>query len=362
MPEDVGTAPLGDDLRREPPAICPACSPSSPGSPPRPWGWRSGWREGPHPLREVGLRLKVAARVCWLAEIAQVGLQPVGSQQKVGLLPVGALGPQHPLLQVAVVQVPGRPVAGGRAGSGAPSPCSLRPPTPPVTAPCPPRPVSLPQGPRTLRAPKRGRYRWTCCRPPAAEKPGEPDFGQGSWDPGLADLVYSRLLRDRPLSSANFPTHTGSRAPGKNKFRSSNTTTSDWPHSTGQPRSLPATCLFAPPRLFQNLPPHQLSAWGGLWGPRPTCTCSGGSWDTGPAYPPPLWGRPSICIFPHALVGFSRESRPRNSEGGPAGVPAWGPFPPGWGTSSWARRPEQEEAPLTEESADPPAHTWETPP
>lgn len=123
-----------------------------------------------------------------------------------------------------------------------------------------------------------------------------------------ADLVYSRLLRDRPLSSANFPTHTGSRAPGKNKFRSSNTTTSHWTNSTGQPRSLRTTCLSSPPRLFQNLPPHQLSAWGGLWGPRPTCTCSGGSWDTGPAYPPPVWGNsvpgaPQRLYFPTCSGG-----------------------------------------------------------
>ena len=90
--------------------------------------------------------------MCRLAEIAQVGLQPVGGQQEVGLLPVGALGPQHPLLQVAVVQVPGPPVADRRAGSGGLSPCGPRPPTPPVTAPRPPGPVSLPQGPRTLRA------------------------------------------------------------------------------------------------------------------------------------------------------------------------------------------------------------------
>lgn len=42
-------------------------------------------------------------------------------------------------------------------------------------------------------------------------------------------------------------------------------------------------------------------------------------------------------------------------------MPARGPFPPGRGTSNWARSPEQEEVPLTEESADPPAHTWENP-
>ena len=51
VPEDVGAAPLGDDLGREPQAICPAGSPSSPGTPPAPGG---GGQAGERGLTHCG--------------------------------------------------------------------------------------------------------------------------------------------------------------------------------------------------------------------------------------------------------------------------------------------------------------------
>ena len=142
-------APSGlSPLRELPPAPPPTRSPAL--HPPYHQGTPDPGRErDPHPLREVGLRLEVAAGVRQPAVVAQVGLQPVGGQQEVGLLAVEALRAQHALLQVVVVQVPGRAVpAGGRAGraQGA-TPCVPRPPGP--------RPV-------TLGAWRWGRHRWVC--------------------------------------------------------------------------------------------------------------------------------------------------------------------------------------------------------
>lgn len=60
------------------------------------------------------MRFEVPPHMDQLPVAAQISLQGAGGQQEVDLLSVGALGPQHPFLQVAVVQPPGHLVTTGQ--------------------------------------------------------------------------------------------------------------------------------------------------------------------------------------------------------------------------------------------------------
>lgn len=98
VPEDVGAAPLGDDLRREPPAICPACSPSSPGSPPPPLGVAPRMERGASPT---------------------AGSRPA-AQSSGPSVPVRGNRPGRPAAHRQPAE--SRPPPGGHTGTAAPAP------------------------------------------------------------------------------------------------------------------------------------------------------------------------------------------------------------------------------------------------